>query len=125
MTADIQPFFTDIPERMAECQLVISRAGASSVADIAVIGRPSILIPLAAAIRNEQTANARGLVDAGGAVLMPESELDPGTLSEHILSILTTPGTAAGMAEKAASLGMPDAAERLAEMVEQLAETRK
>ena len=123
--ADVQPFFHDVPDRMSAAHLVISRAGASSVADISIVGRPSILIPLAAAIRDEQTANARGLVDAGAAVLMPESELDPGTLSEHILSILTTHGKAAEMAEKAAGLGIPDAAKRLANMVEQLAEARK
>ncbi len=125
ISADIQPFFHDVPERMSASHLVISRAGASSVADISVIGRPSILIPLAAAIRDEQTANARALVEAGAAVIVQESELDPGTLSEHILSILTTPGNAAAMAKNALSCGIPDATNRLVEMVEQLAETRQ
>ena len=68
----MQPFFTDIPRRLSEAQLVISRSGASSVADISVIGRPSILIPFAAATGDHQTANARGLVDAGAAILIPE-----------------------------------------------------
>ncbi len=122
--AVVQPFFHDVPDRMSAAQLVISRAGASSVADISVIGRPSILIPLAAAIRDEQTANARALVEAEAAVLLQESELDPGTLSEHILSILTTPGKAATMAEHALSRGKPDATDRLVELVEQLAEKR-
>ena len=123
--ADVQPFFYDVPERMTAAQLVISRAGASSVADISVIGRPSILIPLAAAIRDEQTANARALVEAEAAIVMQESELDPGALSEHNLSILTTPGRATKMAENALSQGKPDATERLVELVEQLAETRR
>ena len=71
--ADVQPFFNDVPRRMSEAQLVIiSRAGASSVADISVIGRPSILIPYAAATGDHQTANARGLVDAGAAILIPK-----------------------------------------------------
>ncbi len=70
----MQPFFADIPRRLSEAQLVISRSGASSVADIAVIGRPSILIPYAAATADHQTANARGLVDAGAAILIPESQ---------------------------------------------------
>jgi UDP-N-acetylglucosamine--N-acetylmuramyl-(pentapeptide) pyrophosphoryl-undecaprenol N-acetylglucosamine transferase len=66
--ADIQPFFDDLPARLVDAQLVVSRSGASSVADIAAIGRPAILIPLAIARRDEQSANARGLAAAGGAV---------------------------------------------------------
>ncbi|MEM9970053.1 MAG: glycosyltransferase, partial [Pseudomonadota bacterium] len=125
ISADVQPFFGDVPDRLKAAHLVISRAGASSVADISIVGRPSILIPLAAAIRDEQTANARGLVEAGAARLMQEADLDPGRLSEQILSILTTPGVAAEMAEKALTCAMPDATERLAKVVEQLAETRR
>ena len=71
IAADVQPFFNDVPARLSEAQLVISRSGASSVADISVIGRPSILIPYAAATADHQTANARGLVKAGGAILIP------------------------------------------------------
>ena len=123
--ADVQSFFHDVPPRMAEAHLAITRAGASTIADLSIIGRPSILVPLAAAIRDEQTANARALVDSGAAVLVPETGLDPGTLSEHILSILTTQGKAASMAEKAAQLGIPDAAQRLADVVEQIAETKR
>ena len=66
--ADVQPFFHDVPTRMSEAQLVIARAGASTIADLTVIGRPAILIPFAAATGDHQTANARGLVDAGGAI---------------------------------------------------------
>ena len=79
--AEIAPFFADIPRRLSEAQLVISRSGASSVADISVIGRPSILIPYAAATGDHQTANARGLVDAGAAILIPEKLLDAGRRS--------------------------------------------
>lgn len=123
--AEVEPFFDDVPRRMAEAQLVISRAGASSVADISVIGRPSILIPFAAATADHQTANARGLAKAEAAVLIPESALDPASLSEQILAILTTPGAAARMRENALAQGIPDAAERLAALVEQLAEKPK
>ncbi|MCP3881934.1 MAG: UDP-N-acetylglucosamine--N-acetylmuramyl-(pentapeptide) pyrophosphoryl-undecaprenol N-acetylglucosamine transferase, partial [Sulfitobacter sp.] len=70
INAYVQPFFHDVPRRMSEAQLVISRAGAPSVADISVIGRPSILIPFAAATGDHQTANARGLVDAGAAIMV-------------------------------------------------------
>ena len=113
-----------MPERLANAQLVISRSGASSVADIAAIGRPSILIPLAIAKRNEQEANARGLVEAGGAVMLREAELDAASLASAVTSILTDPGLAGDMAEAALSCGMPDAADRLADVVEALAAGR-
>lgn len=121
IAAQVEPFFTDLPARMAEAQLVISRAGASSVADISVIGRPSILVPLAAAIRDEQTANARQLVEAGAAILLPESRLDPAALSQLVAQVLTDPAGAGQMAEAALSLGKPDAAETLATLVGELA----
>ena len=117
---EIKTFFDDVPQRMAKSQLVISRSGASSVADISVIGRPSILIPLAAAIRDEQTANARGLVDAEAAVMIPETRLDPATLCEQILAILTKSGAAQKMAENARSVGIPDAPKLLVDQVEKL-----
>ena len=116
----VQPFFDDIPRRIVESQLVISRSGASSVADISVIGRPSILIPFAAATGDHQTANARGLVDAEAAVLIPETALDPNSLCEHVLAILTTPGAAAQMAENARNHGKPDATDQLVNLVETL-----
>ncbi len=118
---DIQPFFADMPELMANAHLVISRSGASSVADLSIIGRPAILIPLAAAIRDEQTANARGLVDANAAVLIPESKLDPAGLSEHMMLILSTPDVGKRMSESALTQGAPHAAGSLADLVEQLA----
>jgi len=121
LRADVKTFFDDIPARMADAQLVIARAGASTVADISVIGRPSILVPLAIAIRDEQTANARGLVDAGAAVLIPESRLDADTLSAQITSILQNPSAAGQMAMAATGAGRPDATDRLAAMVEKLA----
>jgi UDP-N-acetylglucosamine--N-acetylmuramyl-(pentapeptide) pyrophosphoryl-undecaprenol N-acetylglucosamine transferase len=96
INADVQPFFHDVPRRMSEAQLVISRAGASSVADISIIGRPSILIPFAAATGDHQTANARGLV-------------------------VTHAEGAQQMARAALSVAKPDAAEELAQMVETLA----
>ena len=118
--AEIAPFFADMPARMAEAQLIICRSGASSVADLSIIGRPSILIPLAAAIRDEQTANARSLVEAGAAVLIPESRLDSATLASHIAAILTNPVAASRMADAALTRSHPDATLRLAALVEAL-----
>ena len=119
--AEVEPFFADIPRRLSEAQLVISRSGASSVADIAAIGRPAILIPFAAAAEDHQTANARGLVDAGAAILVPESRLDAATLAEQIALVLENPGAANRMSHAALTLDVPDATERLAELVEALA----
>lgn len=120
--ADVQPFFEDVPRRMSEAQLVISRSGASSVADISVIGRPSILIPYAAAAGDHQTANARGLVQAGGAIMIPENALDVAALTEQMTTVLTNPEAAQKMAHAALSTGAPDATERLVALVEHMAQ---
>ncbi len=122
--AEVQPFFEDVPERIAEAQLVIARAGASTVADLSVIGRPAILIPYAAATGDHQTANARGLAQADAAVLIPESKLDPAVLTSHIAAIFDDPRAATQMANAAMKAGRPDATDRLAAMVEALAEGR-
>lgn len=119
--AEVKPFL-DVPKQFAEAQLVISRAGASSVADISVIGRPSILIPYAAATSDHQTANARGLVDAGGAILIPEFQFNPETLTRNIRLVLDDPQGAAQMAQAAVSQGRPDATDRLVTLVQTLAE---
>lgn len=118
--AEVAPFFADIPRRLSEAQLVISRSGASSVADIAVIGRPSILIPFAAAMDDHQSANARGLVDAQAAVLIPEAALDAATLADHMAAVLGQPAAAEQMARGALSQGLPDATDRLVALVEGL-----
>lgn len=121
--AEVEPFFADLPNRMAEAQLVISRSGASSVADISVIGRPSILVPLAAAIRAEQHSNAKALVDAGAAFLIEEKDFHVEPLGEMITSFFAKPDEALSMTQKALSCGIPDAADRLADEVMNL--TRK
>lgn len=115
--ATVQTFFTDVPDRLADAQLLIARAGASTVADVTVIGRPSILIPLGSAIRDEQSANARGLVDAGAAILIPERRLDAEMLSGHVAQVLSQPEGAREMAAAALSISRPDATERLVEIV--------
>jgi len=119
--ADVRPFFRDLPARMSEAQLVISRAGASSIADISVIGRPAILIPYAAAAADHQTANARGLVTSGGAIRIPESKLDAHSLSAQIAAVLGDAQGANLMAQAALGQGLPDAPRHLADMVEELA----
>lgn len=121
VAAEVEPFFSDIPRRLSEAQLVISRSGASSVADIAVIGRPAIFIPFAAATGDHQTANARGLVEAEAAILVPEKALDEAALARQITAVLTQPEAALRMARNALAAGRPDATLRLVELVERLA----
>lgn len=121
LDAEVEPFFGDIPRRLSEAQLIISRAGASSLAEIATIGRPSILIPYAAATNDHQTANARGLSAAGAAILIPESALDAAALAAQMTAVLENPEGAARMARNALAQAIPDAADRLARLVETLA----
>ena len=121
IAAEVRGFFDDVPERLAAAHLVISRAGASSVADIAVIGRPSILIPYPHATDDHQAANARGLVEAGAALMIREGDLDETALADDIASILRDSRRATAMADAARAVSRPDAATRLADLVETLA----
>ncbi|MFK5998354.1 MAG: UDP-N-acetylglucosamine--N-acetylmuramyl-(pentapeptide) pyrophosphoryl-undecaprenol N-acetylglucosamine transferase [Rhodobacterales bacterium] len=118
---EVSPFFRDIPRLMSEAQLVVSRAGASSVADISIIGRPSILVPLAIAMDDHQSANARGLAAAGGAIVIPEKTLTPTALAKCIATVLQNGEGAAKMAAAALTQARPDATKKLADMVEELA----
>lgn len=118
--ANVQAFFDDIPARIANAQLVISRSGASSIADIAVVGRPSILIPFAAAAQDHQTANARQLVDAEAAILIPENRLAPDVLAEQIELVMGNPEAAAKMAAAARNTAITDATDRLVALVDEL-----
>lgn len=120
ISAEIETFFEDVPRRMSEAQLVICRAGASTVADVSVIGRPSILIPYAAAVADHQSANARALVDADAAILVPESQLSVDNLAQQIGLVLNSPEGAQKMAEAAHGCAVLDASERLAALVEAL-----
>ena len=120
INADVQPFFHDLPRRMSEAQLVISRAGASTIADLTVIGRPAILIPFAAAAGDHQTANAHALVEAEAAILMLEQAATPDALSQYIHMILSNGPAASRMSRSALALGRPDAADTLADVVQSL-----
>ena len=125
MKADVQTFFDDVPRRMADAQLVISRSGASTVADVSVIGRPAIWVPFAGAIRDEQTANARQLVEAGASVLMTEDEFEVAPLTAKLTALLSDDRAMTQMAQKTLACGVPDATNRLVELVENLAQAAK
>lgn len=122
--AEVETFFNDVPDRMSEAQLAICRAGASTLADITVIGRPSILIPYAAATADHQTANAQALAVAGGAIVMQEADLTVETLTAQVESILSHPELASSMAAAALSCGIPDATQNLAALVLDLAQPK-
>ncbi len=115
--AELAIFFEDMPRRIAAAQLVICRAGASTVAELAAIGRPAILVPYPHAMDDHQTANAMALAAPGGAILAPEAELTTDALARHIRAVLLEPGQAAHMAAQARAQGRPQAARDLADMV--------
>jgi UDP-N-acetylglucosamine--N-acetylmuramyl-(pentapeptide) pyrophosphoryl-undecaprenol N-acetylglucosamine transferase len=118
---DVRAFFTELPGKMALAQLVVARSGAGTVAELAAIGRPSILIPLPHALDNDQLANATLLAKAGGAVLMQQQDFTPKALAETLTGLIGEPGRLATMALGARRMGAPDAAERLASLVLQTA----
>ncbi len=116
-----EPFFDDMGARYAAAHLVVSRAGASTVAELSAIGRPAILVPFAAAMDDHQTANAADLNAAGAAVVMPESGLAPDTLSAELESLLRDGEALRVRAEAARRCGRPEAHAVLADLVEQAA----
>jgi UDP-N-acetylglucosamine--N-acetylmuramyl-(pentapeptide) pyrophosphoryl-undecaprenol N-acetylglucosamine transferase len=115
-----ESFFSDIPARLRAAHLVISRAGASSVAEIACIGRPALLIPYRHAIDDHQTANAQELDEAGGGWVMMEETLTVESLAGRLTQLLSNPGTLARSAACARAVGEPLAASRLADLVLEL-----
>jgi UDP-N-acetylglucosamine--N-acetylmuramyl-(pentapeptide) pyrophosphoryl-undecaprenol N-acetylglucosamine transferase len=114
---DLSAFFDDVAGRLARADLVICRAGASTVAEITAAGRSAILVPYPRATDDHQTANARAFEDAGGGWMMPESEFTGAALSARIESLLRQPGKLDETAALAGGAGIPDAAARLAEIV--------
>jgi UDP-N-acetylglucosamine--N-acetylmuramyl-(pentapeptide) pyrophosphoryl-undecaprenol N-acetylglucosamine transferase len=114
---ELAPFFSDLPERMAASHLVIARSGASTVAELAAIGRPSILVPLPHALDQDQYANAGVLERAGGAIRLVQDTFTPQRLADEIAALAAAPARLAGMAAAARSLGRLDAADRLADLV--------
>jgi UDP-N-acetylglucosamine--N-acetylmuramyl-(pentapeptide) pyrophosphoryl-undecaprenol N-acetylglucosamine transferase len=118
--AELASFFNDLPQRMARAHLVISRSGASTISELAVIGRPAILIPYPFATDDHQTANADVLAKAGAAWRISQSELSAEKLARLLEEILSSPAELAKRAAAAHALGKPDAAKRLADLVDRI-----
>ena len=118
--AELAAFFPDVAEKLASAHLVIARAGASTVAELAIAGRPAILVPLPGAIDNHQSANARALAEARGASVIAQPDFSPDALRERLAALLAEPDMLSHAAVAARSIARPDAAERLADLVEDL-----
>lgn len=122
--AHCQPFFEDMGPLYAAAHLVISRSGASSVSEIAALGRPSLLVPLEIAADDHQRANALGLAHAGGAQIITEDEIAAGALRARLETLLADGEALASMAEAALQAGKPDAHLRLASLLQEAADAR-
>jgi UDP-N-acetylglucosamine--N-acetylmuramyl-(pentapeptide) pyrophosphoryl-undecaprenol N-acetylglucosamine transferase len=117
ISAEVAAFFPDLPARIADAHLVVGRSGASTVAELAAIGRPAILVPLPHALDQDQQANATVLEKAGGAIRLRQDDFRPERLAAEIASLAAAPGRLTAMATAAKSAGAIDAAERLADLV--------
>jgi UDP-N-acetylglucosamine--N-acetylmuramyl-(pentapeptide) pyrophosphoryl-undecaprenol N-acetylglucosamine transferase len=121
VAAELATFFEDLPARLAQASLVICRAGASTVAELTVIGRPAVLVPYPYATDDHQRANAAALVAAGAGWLISNAEFRPAALTARLAALGADPAPLAAAAAAARSLGRPDAAERLADLVVRMA----
>jgi UDP-N-acetylglucosamine--N-acetylmuramyl-(pentapeptide) pyrophosphoryl-undecaprenol N-acetylglucosamine transferase len=122
----VQPFLDDMPAQFARAHLIMSRSGASTVAELAAAGKPSLLVPFAAATDQHQRRNAEAMVQAGAAVMLEEKDLE---IPEHLLAALTgllnDPGRLAAMSAAARTQAHPGAAERIADRLAELAAARQ
>lgn len=117
---ELAAFFGDLPTRMEKAELIVGRSGASTISELAVIGRPAILVPFPFATDDHQTSNARVLAEAGAAWLIQQRDLSSENLAALLKQIFADPNDLARRAQAAAQLGKPDAAQRLADLVEQI-----
>jgi len=121
VAAECASYITDFPDRLRWAHLVIARAGASTVAELACAGRPAIFVPYPHAMDNHQTYNVVDLVEAGGAIAFQQPDFTASEVAKHIQRMALVPGAIEEAAERAASCGLPDATRDLADLVESLA----
>ncbi len=120
INVELASFFDDLPRRMAASHLVIARAGASSISELGVIGRPAILVPLPGSLDQDQRANATLMEAAGGGWLVDQDTLSPQSLGKRLAHLLQAPELLETAARKARSVGRPDAVARLADATQSL-----
>ncbi len=121
LSAELAPFFSDLPARLASSHLVVTRSGAGTVAELGAIGRPSILVPLPGAIDQDQFANAGVLAQADGGIRIVQKDFTSERLAAEITALAAAPARLAAMATNARKVGRLDAAERLADLVAKVA----
>lgn len=121
IAAEVETFFKDLPSRMAASHIVIGRAGASTVAELTVIGRPGLLVPLPHALDNDQLNNARRLAESGGGWCIEQKDLSPERLASEIQRLVAAPSALAAAAGAAKRAGRPDAVVRLADFALRMA----
>ncbi|HET7716319.1 MAG TPA: undecaprenyldiphospho-muramoylpentapeptide beta-N-acetylglucosaminyltransferase [Bauldia sp.] len=119
--AELRPFFHDMPARIAAAHLVVSRSGASTVAELSVIGRPAIMVPLPHALDQDQKANAEVLARAGGGWMVEQRDMNPDRLAGDLADLMAHPERLTDAAAAALLIGRPYAADRLADLVEAVA----
>ncbi len=122
--ARVEAFLTEMAPAYATADLVISRAGATTCAELTALGKPAILIPFPRAAGGHQDLNAEQLREAGAAVMIPEPELGPERLAEMVRDLASEPDRLREMATASRSLGLPDAAKRVANLAEELMNAR-
>jgi UDP-N-acetylglucosamine--N-acetylmuramyl-(pentapeptide) pyrophosphoryl-undecaprenol N-acetylglucosamine transferase len=125
IAAHLAPFFRDLPERIATAQLVIARAGASTVAELAAIGRPCLLVPLPHALDNDQLENATRLQEVGGGWCVRQAELSTERLAELLQGLLSSPERLADAAKKAHAMATVDAVKRLGDLMDELVKSKE
>ena len=118
--ADLATYIADMPEKLSWAHLVIARAGASTLAELTVAGRPAILIPLPSAMDDHQTVNVREMVEAGGARAIKQSQFTPVELAKQMQKMAMEPGALQNAAKRAWKCGRPDAARDMADLLESM-----
>ncbi len=121
ITPELEPFFGNMPERIAKAHFVISRSGASTVSEIAAIGRPALLVPYPHALDHDQAANAAMLAQTGGVEVARQDSLTPETIAARLARLMNDPAELTQKAKAARSAGRPDATILLADLVEAMA----
>ena len=121
LDCELQPFFMDMPSRIAQSHLVVCRSGASTIAELGVIGRPSVMVPLPHAIDNDQLRNAESFAGAGAGWVQPQAALEPRAFAAFLTQLRSQQGELQRAAAAALGHGRPDAAQRLADLTEKLA----
>jgi UDP-N-acetylglucosamine--N-acetylmuramyl-(pentapeptide) pyrophosphoryl-undecaprenol N-acetylglucosamine transferase len=124
LPADVRPFLDDMPRRLADADLVVCRAGATTLAELAAAGRPAILVPFPFASDDHQRANADAVRDAGAAVVIEDKDFDGERCAAEIAALASDRSRRDRMASAARTFARPDAAERIADVADSLFERK-